>query len=940
MISHLRLSSKFIIILITVFVVGASISWQQIKSLQYEKTQQELIFQSRLVLETMIAVRSYTSEDINHYLEPIQDTKANLNRFIKESAPSYAANKVFKILQRNTEYKDFEYKEAALNPTNIKDNLADSFESDLLFKFRSNPELTELSGTRTRNAKDYYFTARPISIKSVSCLVCHSTPESAPSSLLAAYGADHGFGWQLGEVVAIRMVYVPEDNVFIASYENAISIAVMLLPVLIALALTMVLLIRYMVVYPIQHLQTATLALGGREFNSENGVDEMKRLNKITQRSDEIGNLAKDFLLMASTVVQRESELDVKNKTLLKNKAYLQALLDNATDSIISIDEYSIIKSCNPATERVFGYSEHELLGMNINILLAEDFCNVEENFFSYYLITDENKNIGIDREIEGVKKDGSKFQMELSVSEMYIEDQRILTGFIRDITERENAMKLQHSVSLEKTRIEAESLAKSSFLANMSHEIRTPLAAIIGFAESILDSNSNIEQRLSAIHTIIRNGNYLLNIINEILDLSKIESSNFEIHIETMPVFDLLHDVQGLLENQALDKGLSFNMDYNFPLPTTIQSDKLRLKQILINLCSNAIKFTETGGVTLEVKFLNDCLYLSVIDTGKGLSKVEQENIFNEYVQADYLTYTTHGGTGLGLPISKKLTDKIGGALTLQSEINAGSRFIVCLPVKKAEATELVNELPAIMRESYEGTQSILVKQLVGHVLVAEDNADIASLIIYYLNNLGLQSTIVENGKEAVDAALQKDYDLILMDMQMPIMNGIQAVKEIKQSSCEIPIIMLTANAMPRDKEESMDAGCDDFLSKPLNREIFIQTLSKFLNTKDLTEDQQDALIIEPQDKGMDALIERFVEGLTDQVSELNNALSENNWGLLKSLFHQIKGLGGSFGFPQISELAHRTEFQIARQHKGEVQTAIMELENLHLKIVNHMNK
>ena len=171
MISHLNISNKFIITLISVFVMGASISWYQIKSLQYEKTQDELIFHSRLVLETMIAVRSYTSEDLNHYLKPIQGQKANINHFIKESAPSYAASKVFKILQRNTDFKDFEYKEAALNPTNIKDNLADSFESDLLYKFRTKPELTELSGPLVRNAKDYYYTARPIIIKSVSCLV-------------------------------------------------------------------------------------------------------------------------------------------------------------------------------------------------------------------------------------------------------------------------------------------------------------------------------------------------------------------------------------------------------------------------------------------------------------------------------------------------------------------------------------------------------------------------------------------------------------------------------------------------------------------------------------------------------------------------------------------------------------------------------------------------
>lgn len=922
MLENLKLSNRFILILVTVFICGAPIAWLVIQHQQTQTSQKELVFKSRLLLESMISVRKYTSSYINQYLKPLQWTDQHKQAFIKETAPSFAANRVFDIFRENEEFKNYQYKEAAYNPTNRQNNLGDDFEQGLIQRFRDNPDLTELEGPRERNGENLFFTARPITIKDAACLACHSTPDAAPEALLTSYGDQNGFGWQLGETVAVRMVYMPIEQITDSGQKHAADVTLVLLPIIAILAVSIHFLMRRTVVAPIYSLRKATVALGSGREESADTSDEMaiKSLEKVKHRKDEIGLLAQDFQKMADIVAHREKSLENTNLALVKNQAYLEAVMDNAVDAIISIDEKGLIQTCNPATQQIFGYSEAELIGQTVNILMPELYSESHDEYINRYINSGSAAIIGVGRELEAKHKDGRFFPIELSVSEMHVLGKHLFSGIIRDITERKKSLASQQIALLEKARAEAESSAKSSFLANMSHEIRTPLAAIIGYAEAALNNVEDKTQHYSSINTIIRNGKHLLQIINDILDLSKVQSTSFEPHITTVAVCELVADVQRLVELQAEKKGLTFQIDYGFPLPSTIESDALRLKQILINICNNAIKFTQSGSICVKVNYLNsnDTIEFTVIDTGVGLTPEQQVSIFEEYVQTDR---SGQLGTGLGLPISKKLANKLGGDITVSSEPGNGSAFRVSLSNAKA-SDEMLYSKPEETELSISDEDDQHLSKLRGYVLVAEDNKDLQGLIGYYLNSIGVCYTFADNGEEAVEAAMSEDFDLILMDTKMPKMGGIEAKELLTDAACPAPIIMLSANAMENDKQASRDAGCVGFLSKPIERDKFVATLKQYLNNDDHASHSSKEDINEK-------IIQQFIQGLPDKLNAFKTAQSSKDWLELKSLFHQLKGAGGSFGFPALTDLAKHAEPYIETQNQQKTDQAINELEN-----------
>jgi signal transduction histidine kinase/FixJ family two-component response regulator len=373
----------------------------------------------------------------------------------------------------------------------------------------------------------------------------------------------------------------------------------------------------------------------------------------------------------------------------------------------------------------------------------------------------------------------------------------------------------------------------KSAFLANMSHEIRTPMTAILGFAEIMRQRNEDPET-IRHIDTIKKNGEYLLELINDILDVSKIEADKIDIEAIECSLIELLEDVKTLMKIRAIDKGLDLAIKIDGKIPSLIQSDPIRLRQILINLLSNAIKFTKQGSVQLivraiEIESENPSLQFDVIDTGIGMTEDQISRLFQPFVQADSSTTRKYGGTGLGLTICKRLTNILGGEIYVNSEYRTGTTFTVSVKIGKVSGVEFVDH----QAFEHEVNQTIINAstttdfEMNYNILLAEDGTDNQKLICFLLNKSGAKVTLAENGKVAVRLALEATkisvpFDVILMDMQMPELDGYAATKLLRSKGYQYPIIALTAHTMSGAREECISAGCNNYATKPINRSQF----------------------------------------------------------------------------------------------------------------------
>lgn len=384
------------------------------------------------------------------------------------------------------------------------------------------------------------------------------------------------------------------------------------------------------------------------------------------------------------------------------------------------------------------------------------------------------------------------------------------------------------------KAAADAANQAKSSFLANMSHEIRTPLTSIIGFAEAALDSDQTTAQHVEALKIIQQSGKHLLNLINDVLDLSKIEAGALDLEKYPVNPLQLVSEVESIVIGLAKQKHIGFSVEYAFPLPEKINSDPLRLKQILLNLCSNAIKFTDTGAVGLRLHYdpVQDTLNLQVRDSGIGMSAEQLEKIFQPFKQADPSVSRRFGGTGLGLSLSKRLAELLNGDLQVSSEAGIGSVFTLSIHQTQAGITDgkLIHTLNEVQETRKAEQAQAAEPKLAGEVLLVEDNELIQQLIKSYLVKLGLTVTLAENGAIALSLARQKPYDLIYMDMQMPVMSGIDAVKALRSTEYPGPIVMLTANATLEDRNLCKEIGSNDFVTKPVNRQQLFEITRKYL--------------------------------------------------------------------------------------------------------------
>ena len=402
---------------------------------------------------------------------------------------------------------------------------------------------------------------------------------------------------------------------------------------------------------------------------------------------------------------------------------------------------------------------------------------------------------------------------------------------------------------TIDDQRRRAEDLArhKARFLANMSHEIRTPMTAILGFADLMLEPELTPAQRADYIQTIRTNGEHLLGLINDILDSSKIEAGKLEVERVACDPRQLVEDSMSLMRNRAADKDIQLTSRIEGPVASTIAADPLRFRQILVNLISNAIKFTDHGSVTVTTRMARPddnthhtarddqqhWLEIAVEDTGIGIPADALVDIFNAFDQADRSTSRHFGGTGLGLSISKNLAEAMGGGITVTSTEGKGSTFTLHMP---AGVEPRLLATPDADDTTLDETFSVGGRPLEGlRVLLAEDGIDNQRLVRFHLEKHGAQVTAVENGQQAIDAVddTAVPVDLVLMDVQMPVMNGLIATSTLRQRGSALPILALTANAMPEDRERCMTAGCDDFLTKPIDAGKLIAACARWSKRK-----------------------------------------------------------------------------------------------------------
>ncbi|MCI5066263.1 response regulator [bacterium] len=430
---------------------------------------------------------------------------------------------------------------------------------------------------------------------------------------------------------------------------------------------------------------------------------------------------------------------------------------------------------------------------------------------------------------------------------------------------------------------------AKSAFLANMSHEIRTPLTAILGFAEIALEYTSHRKQE-KALLAVRENGEHLLHVINDILDISKIEAGKFDICREEFELFPFCYSLKRTFGTRAKEKGISFGIEYCYPLPKKIVSDAQHLKQILYNLIGNAVKFTEYGGVKVVVRaFPAGEVRFDVIDTGIGISAPDQEHLFDPFTQADGSTTRPFGGTGLGLNISRRLAKSLGGDISVESEEERGSTFSLCVPGGELQEENYVTEPPEYVEAVNEVDTGI--PSLRGRALVADDVPENREILAHYLQKCGVEVCEVEDGAKALEKALQERFDIILLDMQMPVLDGYGCVQELRERGVTVPVLAVTASALNSALDRCLAAGCSDYMTKPFRPHEFYDLLTKYLPERSVKSDSSDNELLEETDPAFQEIVRGFVRRLPQRRRELSEAFDRKDLAQVAALAHKLAG-------------------------------------------------
>lgn len=551
-----------------------------------------------------------------------------------------------------------------------------------------------------------------------------------------------------------------------------------------------------------------------------------------------------------------ETKIEQRTNELWQVNKLQRTILDSTDYAIITTDLNGIIQVFNHGAEQMLGYSMGEIIGQ----VTPAIFCDAQElaelavtlsaelgqNMPNGFAILTAKASLGIayEKELTNIRKDGSHFPVLLSITALRNEKEQIIgfLGISKDISDRKKAEALLQTTNQELLRA---TMLKDEFLANMSHELRTPLNAILGITEGLIDEVFGTLQakQKSMLQVVENSGNHLLELINDILDLAKIEADEMTLDCQASNIKDICQSSMMFVRQMAIQKNLQLDLKGD-PSELETSLDERRIRQVLINLLSNAIKFTPSGGkITLEYSLDRESISnenssqawvsLTVIDTGIGITSDNLQKLFQPFIQIDSPLNRQYNGTGLGLALVKKIVELHGGYVSATSEVGVGSRFAIALPY-----SESISHLPQQPENTPTSPSADIESDHEAPlVLLAEDNEASILVLSSYLEARGFRLRIARNGKEAIDLVQKEPPDLILMDIQMPEMNGLEAIKYIRSNGFNKLIVAITALAVECDREQCLSAGADDYISKPIKLKLLFTTLQQIYSKKNRSE-------------------------------------------------------------------------------------------------------
>jgi len=627
-----------------------------------------------------------------------------------------------------------------------------------------------------------------------------------------------------------------------------------------------------------------------------------------------------------------EAEQKKLDQRLRDQQFYTRSLIESNIDALMTTDPSGIITDVNKQMEALTGCTRDELIGAPFK----NYFTDPGRAEAGIKRVLSEKKVT--DYELTACARDGKQTVVSYNATTFYDRDRTLQGVFAaaRDVTERKRV-----EVELQQAKAVAESASqtKSDFLASMSHEIRTPMNAIIGIADLLAKTPLSPEQD-KYVQIFRRAGDNLLHLVNDILDLSKVEASQLELERTAFSLSDLLEKVKEMVAIRAQEKGLALVCDVAPAVPVDLVGDPTRLRQVLLNLLGNAIKFTESGEVALRVSpeagaGIHATLRFTISDTGIGIPDDKLGAVFERFTQADSSTTRRYGGSGLGLTISKRLVELMGGCIRVESGVGKGSVFSFAVPfeVRQLAARRTAVAVGAGLAPALPALQILLV----------EDSTDNRTITLAYLQDTPYRVEIAENGAIACEKFTAGHYDLVLMDRQMPVMDGLTATRtirawEVAHRRRPTPIMALTASALKGDQEMFVAAGCTTYLTKPIKQDVLLQAirdLSDVAPTSFLEASTSIDTIAVRVDPKLADLVPVFLQNRRQDVIALLDALDRRDHATVQSLGHGMKGAGGSWGFQEITDIGAALEQSAAvadtvasRKWVGELSTYLDRIE------------
>lgn len=448
----------------------------------------------------------------------------------------------------------------------------------------------------------------------------------------------------------------------------------------------------------------------------------------------------------------------------------------------------------------------------------------------------------------------------------------------------------------------------------------------MLGYADLMLEEEVSLSEREKAVNAILRNGNHLLTLVNSILDLSKIEAGKLELEALECSPRDIVADVASLLKLKAYEKGVAFTVEFRYPIPELVSTDPTRLKQVLLNLIGNSIKFTSSGQIKVTVSWhqTSSKLLFEVCDSGPGMNTAQRERLFQAFGQADATISRRFGGTGLGLNISKQLIELMGGEIGVLSEEGYGSKFVFSIA---ATSLKMHDDLePTLEAGIIEQCKALDIPKLLGKILVVDDVADNRDLFRHLIQKTEAEVILAENGKVGVEKALKTPVDLILLDMEMPVLDGLSAVKQLRQNLYRGAVVALTGNVNRETVERCVQAGFNDHMSKPIKREKFFELLARYLKHKTPNELSPIEPVLGEDFGDYIKIVLKFVDGLSEKNEILKRSIVSKDWHTVKTVAHRLIG-AETFGYPDLTKVARKLERTVSDNLYHEATRGVEEL-------------